>query len=229
MRWKLHLTPSEAAGLALGLNHPVIEEPEIPKCNPEADDYGDWPQYYKEMEAFEISEALKEEAYVWLRAELGGEGPKTIIQVTSYTDNPYSEGFDPQNILISKESIGNWFYFHGDKEKAAIFNPDPKKTDPGEMCTVTKISSAKESKARLNSDSLLEAVGLLSMLLAERSNLYKRGDKPNARQITEAVEGLARELYGLDTNERTGLNNLNKDIASGVDAVKRIINKGGIK
>jgi len=97
------------------------------------------------------------------------------------------------------------------------------------MRTVTKISSAKESKTRLNSDSLLEAVGLLSMLLAERSNLYKRGDKPNARQITEAVEGLARELYGLDTNERTGLNNLNKDIASGVDAVKRIINKGGIK
>lgn len=61
----------------------------------------------------------------------------------------------------------------------------------------------------------LKLIASLACLLAEKSNLYKQGEKPNANQIADAVQGLFDNLP--DANKRgLGKSNIRDSISKGM-------------
>jgi hypothetical protein len=64
-------------------------------------------------------------------------------------------------------------------------------------------------------DTLLKQIGVLSMALAGKSSLYRRGDAPNVKQISEAALAEADAMQ--DANKRgLSLPNLMKNISDGI-------------
>jgi hypothetical protein len=69
-------------------------------------------------------------------------------------------------------------------------------------------------------EKLLRHIGGLALLLAERSNLYRNGDAPNANQIAEGVTDLLKNIP--DSNLRAcGFTSLRTSIAKGVELLKK--------
>lgn len=64
----------------------------------------------------------------------------------------------------------------------------------------------------------LYAIGMMAMLLAEKSNAFKIGDRPNAEQISRAVNDMAVQ-GGFDA---ASLKSLHKKIAEGLKQVSRM-------
>jgi hypothetical protein len=229
LKWNKHLTADEAAGLAVGLNYPVSEEPQVPNGHPEDDEMGHWADYYAAMEALEIYNALTREIYIWVSGELGGGGEKekTIIDVSRYTIHPETNDIEPTSVLITRQSIGNWFCSFGQMEKALLINHKAEKEfakwkSSQEPASETPSVNANPS-SKTPTNSLVEAVGLMALLLAKKSTKFKSGGNPNSSRISSEVDKMARELFGLSDSDRTGLSNLQKDISEGVKAVNKRI------
>ncbi|MEX3896322.1 hypothetical protein AB4Y34_12735 [Paraburkholderia sp. BR10954] len=69
-------------------------------------------------------------------------------------------------------------------------------------------------------ETLLRQLGALALLLSARASLYRRGDRPNARQVAAAVADMADALPDAD---RHGLSsaNIRKNISEGVSLLER--------
>ncbi|MEX3852648.1 hypothetical protein AB3X94_01030 [Paraburkholderia sp. BR10923] len=69
-------------------------------------------------------------------------------------------------------------------------------------------------------ETLLRQLGALALLLSAKASLYRRGDRPNARQIAAAVADMADALPDAD---RHGLSsaNIRKNISEGVSLLER--------
>ncbi|WP_442498158.1 hypothetical protein [Methylobacter sp. sgz302048] len=68
-------------------------------------------------------------------------------------------------------------------------------------------------------DKLLKQIGLLALVLAEKSSRYKRGEKPNANQIATDVQSIidATELPG---KKGTGSSELRDSISQGLKLLR---------
>ena len=60
--------------------------------------------------------------------------------------------------------------------------------------TVGIATLERSDMSKSEREKLLRQIGGLALLLAEKSKLYKRGSKPNASQIAEAVRELAESV-----------------------------------
>ncbi|SDH82663.1 hypothetical protein [Paraburkholderia phenazinium] len=68
-------------------------------------------------------------------------------------------------------------------------------------------------------DKLLKQIGALSLLLAEKANSYRRGDKPNGDKIAKAVLELVESIPDSDSNG-LGNSSLRESIAKGIKLLK---------
>jgi hypothetical protein len=73
-----------------------------------------------------------------------------------------------------------------------------------------------EPTLRTNEQSLIESLGIMAILLTEKSGRFNRNNIPNAKQITKAIEQKCADL-GI-TIEQTS--NLNRDIAAAFKQLK---------
>ncbi|QBQ97892.1 hypothetical protein [Paraburkholderia pallida] len=83
----------------------------------------------------------------------------------------------------------------------------------------TPEAQSKESISNKERASLQKQIALLALVLSEKSGKYKRGDKPNASQIANAVEDM---LDALTDVNRTGLSktNIRNCIAAGLELLR---------
>lgn len=76
--------------------------------------------------------------------------------------------------------------------------------------------SDSEESGQSERKKLLKHVAVLALVLAERVSLYKRGDKPNASQIAEAVKGILESLP--DANGHgAGASSIRESISAGIE------------
>jgi hypothetical protein len=69
-------------------------------------------------------------------------------------------------------------------------------------------------------NNLLKSIGLLALLVAERSGKYKRGDTPNASRIAEAVQEIVNGMP--DANKYgTGTSSIRENIGRGLNLLKK--------
>jgi hypothetical protein len=89
-----------------------------------------------------------------------------------------------------------------------------------DLLAIIRSPQPAEQTGTRERETLLRQLGALALLLSAKSSLYRRGDKPNARQIAAAVADMADALPDAD---RHGLSsaNLRKNISEGVSLLER--------
>ena len=233
MKWKKYFTAEEAAlfsaDVTLWPSFRSFESSEVDwafECSA-----ADWDREYKKVaEAREIYEALIDESSLAYDITEGSSQLTSPIDITHYKWVEDDPGFFPNLAKMSRESIGVWFWQCTDIGKAVMFNVNAEsdylafKASGQENRSDTVVHSA--ATVRTPQDNLLEAVGLMAILLVDKSPKFSRNEKPNAKQIAEEIQGMATQKFGLEVFEKSGLSNLNRDIAEGVKAVSIRI-KGG--
>jgi hypothetical protein len=237
MKWKKYLTAEEAALFAVGLG----EYGSFKRAEAASDeiffasglsanslDGEPLPEFPTEnlSEGHKIHDALLDELAIAADFQMYDGGQSSPLTISHLARGPVEiDGYFSKKTRITRESLGIWFYGMGDKEKALLFNPEAELDFLAcKSMSAQKPQQPNESipeSTRTPQGSLLEAVGLMALLLCEKSKKYKRVNTPNASQIASDVIQLATELYGLDSLERTGLSNLNRDIKKGAEAVSR--------
>lgn len=129
-----------------------------------------------------------------------------------------------ESITITKQSVAIWLWESGQVEYAKNIFANVEtliQNKPLHKNLSNSKSSSKEinaSKSLLESvgipeSSLLDAMGIMALLLSKQNTKFKHGETPNALQIKIAIESMVED-FGLnkDTDNRIMLSNLNKAI-----------------
>jgi len=78
----------------------------------------------------------------------------------------------------------------------------------------TKDMEQPTKTTRTSSSSLIDSLGIMAWMLSKKSNQFRHGDKPNAKQIKEHVEIIVNELKLDNEDNKLEVSNLNKDIST---------------
>jgi hypothetical protein len=104
----------------------------------------------------------------------------------------------PRKILVTNDFVREWAdYF----QETDFFNPEPLQID----------KPLTESKR----DKLLKQIGVMALVLAEAKGKYKKGEKPNASQIAEAVQ-LVTDAFEFPGKIGTGSTEIRDSIRVGL-------------
>ncbi|WP_143749304.1 hypothetical protein [Caballeronia arvi] len=76
------------------------------------------------------------------------------------------------------------------------------------------------SNGQKERETLLKQVGALATLLSEKTSAYRRGDKPNASQIADAVEAIIGEIPDANTHG-LGRSSVRASITEGIALLRR--------
>jgi len=76
-----------------------------------------------------------------------------------------------------------------------------------------------KSPLRTNEQSITESLGVMAILLADSSNRFSRNNKPNSKQIAEAVNQKCAEM-GISIDMTS---NLNKDLTTAFKAIQSVV------
>jgi len=154
-----------------------------------------------------------------------------------FFSNDSGQGLDLENTKITKSSLAVWLWENGHEDLAKNVQNnitelmDKKTTDShkgyGQNTKIEEptIVSKKPLNIRTPESSLIDSLGIMAWLLSEKSNIFKRSDKPNFKQIKDAVEAKIIDL-GLNENEdnRIMVSNLNRDIKIAFDQLEIKLN-----
>ncbi len=221
MKWNKTLTAEEITLIALRHENKESIQGLIPPPPASPDEKkklkARWDQY---TEARQIKEALERE--ICLVDPLNTNADDSALLNTTLIISNRAESEEgwllPEKCLITRESAALWFY-DMDIEKAKLLHPRVERltttTD-----TPVKVQNEQESKQqaeiRTSSGTILESLGLMSLILSKEKTSFSNGDRPNAKGIAEAVKRKAEELnIGVDQ-----ISNLNRDITTGLRAVE---------
>ncbi len=159
------------------------------------------------------------------------------IYKLSFLSNDGGEDLDVENTKITKSSLANWLWVNGHEDLAKNVQSNitelmnEKTTNPhkgyGQNTKIEEptIVSKKPLNIRTPESSLIDSLGIMAWLLSEKSNIFKRSNKPNFKQIKDAVEAKIIDL-GLNENEdnRIMVSNLNRDIKIAFDQLEIKLN-----
>ncbi len=133
-----------------------------------------------------------------------------VINATIFLDEQERISFTKNDLWITREDIEklNETLSNNDLALPNIFNSAEiaDKSRERENLVPTK-------HTRLSESSLLASLGLMAELLAMSASKYKYKNRPNAKQIKEAVIELATSTLGEDETKDLQLSNLDKDIS----------------
>lgn len=107
---------------------------------------------------------------------------------------------------VTRESAAQWFLSVGDINKAKLLNPSI-----ADQPSTTSLKALQDT-TRTSDRAVIEALGVMAIMLARSSRSFDLGDKPNASQIVASIKELA-EKSGYPIK---GISNLNKDITAAV-------------
>ncbi len=171
-------------------------------------------------EAVEINEALEREIYIVdpHNQDVDEEILSSTHLVLSSRGESEEGWIIPKQCLVTRESAALWFY-DLDIEKAKLLHPRVESLTTT-VDTPVELQNKQESKQqapiRTSSGTILESLGLMSLILSKEKANFSRGDKPNKKGIAEAVKRKAEEL-NIDVDQ---ISNLNRDIAAGLRAIE---------
>ncbi|MCP4985786.1 MAG: hypothetical protein GY928_06880 [Colwellia sp.] len=159
------------------------------------------------------------------------------IYKPTFFSNDSDQGLDLENTKITKSSLAIWLWENGHEDLAKnvqsnISERINEKTTlfKGGLGQSTEIEeppvfSKKPLNIRTPESSLIDSLGIMAWLLSEKSNKFKRSEKPNFKQIKDAVEAKIIDL-GLNENEdnKIMVSNLNRDIKIAFDQLEIKLN-----
>ncbi|ENN98258.1 MULTISPECIES: hypothetical protein [Pseudoalteromonas] len=129
-----------------------------------------------------------------------------------------------ESITITKQSLAIWLWESGQVEYAKnifanvetlIQNKPPHKNLSNSKISSKEINASKSllESVGIPESSLLDAMGIMALLLSKQNTKFKHGETPNASQIKTAIESMVEDLgLNKDTDNRIMLSNLNKAI-----------------
>lgn len=79
---------------------------------------------------------------------------------------------------------------------------------------------AAEETGKRERETLLKQVGAMATLLAEKAALYRRGEKPNASQIAEAVVDLIAEIPDVNSSG-LGRSSIRANVTEGINLLRK--------
>lgn len=175
------------------------------------------------LEATEIKEALEREVYIVdpYNTDIDDEALANTSLVLSIRAQNEEGWINADRCLITRESAALWFY-ELDIEKA-------KKLYPHVETLVIKEEAEKQAskhvmnqelnhqtELRTSEHTLLESIGIISLLLSKSGPKYQNGQKPNSKQIADAVRQEAENLK-IDIDK---VSNLERDISKGLKRIQ---------
>jgi len=83
-----------------------------------------------------------------------------------------------------------------------------------------RVNQMAEETGKRERETLLKQVGAMATLLAEKAALYRRGEKPNASQIADAVVDLVAEIPDVNCNG-LGRSSIRASVTEGVDLLRK--------
>jgi hypothetical protein len=178
--------------------------------------------YEKFIEATEIKEALEREVYIVdpYNTDIDDQAlANTNIVLSIRAEN--EEGWIiPSRCLITRESAALWFYeLNIDMAKKLYPHVETLAIKKEAEKQANKQTPNQErnphSELRTSEQTLLDSIGIISLLLSKAGPLYKNGDKPNAKQIADAVREKASKL-NIDVEK---ISNLERDISKGLKRI----------
>ncbi|GLX77721.1 hypothetical protein tinsulaeT_10610 [Thalassotalea insulae] len=120
---------------------------------------------------------------------------------------------DLDKTMFTKVSIAKWFEAHL-PEKSNIFDPSESYKTLKTGYSIGINTPSKINNLRTPESSLIDSLAIMAWLLSKKSNIFERGEKPNAKQIKEAIEKAVDALsISNDEENKILLSNLNKDIS----------------
>lgn len=79
-----------------------------------------------------------------------------------------------------------------------------------------RIKKEKQKLTESERDNLLKQIGLLALVLSEKTSKYKRGEKPNASQVAKDAQ-LIIDAFPFPSKEGTGSTKLRDSISKGIE------------
>ncbi len=228
-KWKKYLTAEEAALLLTGLEQydslagvQFLEDIDdsylIKRVDYDVFDFSELDERDQLLARFQEAKVIYEELLneIFIADELDQNNAVSDVQshleiVVRAQVNEFEYYLKPEECQLTKKSIANWVY-EIDTEKAKILNPNIEFEYKG-----LEKTKAREYKAVSSEEKLLESIGILSLILAEKSGVYKRGEGPNASAIQKAIAEYSGEVF----KDGSGFSNLNKDITAAVEYVNQ--------
>jgi len=179
--------------------------------------------YEQYIEATEIKEALEREIYIVdpHNTDIDDEALANTNLVLSIRAHNEEGWINAERCLITRESAALWFYGL-DIDKAKKLYPHV------ETLAIKKEAEKQASKHVLNQEpnlqselrtselTLLESIGIISLLLSKSGPIYQNGEKPNSKQIADAVRQEAENLK-IDIDK---ISNLERDISKGLKRIQ---------
>ena len=240
MKWKKTLTTEEIAMIATDLDRykslshveKNFESP-LPPFKPSELDNPDYStstltEYQETLferyeKAKDIKDALEREVYIVdpHNTDMDDEALSNTNLVISLRGENEEGWIIPHRCLITRESAALWFYdididmakkLHPHIETLAI------KKDAEKQANKQAWSPERntQSELRTSEQTLLESIGIISLILSNEGPLYKNGNSANAKQIAEAVRAKASEL-NIDIEK---ISNLERDISKGLKKIQ---------
>jgi hypothetical protein len=129
--------------------------------------------------------------------------------------------------LITKESVATWLLNKGQTKFASNVLPSienlvqekklaesKNQQQWNEQASPPKDKEQPVKSARTSDSSLIDSLGIMAWMLSKKSNTFRHGNKPNAKQIKEHVENIINELKLDNEDNKLEVSNLNKDIST---------------
>lgn len=166
-----------------------------------------------------IKEVIDPKSGRTISTELGGGIQGGAIKLSAWCVRDYESGMEGAEAVLA-------IYFKGredgNTEVLKLVNKDTGKPllikDAKLVVFNEDIDVLKGSESHLAANErskLLKQIASLALLLAEKSNKYKRGEKPNALSVASDV-GLIFDAFEFEGKRGAGSSELRDSIASGV-------------
>jgi hypothetical protein len=179
--------------------------------------------YEQYLEATEIKEALEREVYIVdpHNTDIDVEALANTNLVISIRAQNEEGWISAENCLITRESAALWFYeLNMDMAKKLCPHVETLAIKEEAVKQANKQAPSLEpnlqTELRTSEQTLLDSIGIVSLLLSKTGPLYKNGGKPNAKQIADAVKQEAIKQH-MDVEK---ISNLERDITKGLKRIQ---------
>ncbi|HMW49394.1 MAG TPA: hypothetical protein PKC70_13935, partial [Cellvibrionaceae bacterium] len=156
-----------------------------------------------------------------------------VLDVSTF-DGSYVQSYDRELVFSLQEFFGDIDGYPSDDLIRPLSHPNnycPMDGLPKDSFLVIRTEALSEfennlrfkekSEMRTPKDTLVEALGLMTLLLAETSPNLKHGNKPNFSQIKERIKLKAQQVFKLKGGETyPNLENINRDLKSAVEKLE---------
>lgn len=222
---------AEIKGASINRTHANITLDDVKEHDKELKNLDDAEQIYEALlDEVSIScewhDYLSGEVELYIQDCIVQPHNETLLEVFQITrmapDDEYSYCPIPTQTTIKKVSLAKWFYNHV-PEKANLFDPtESYKTIETGHSIGTDTNQKNTIEVRTPESSLIDSLGLMSWLLSKKTKTFERGEKPNAKQIKEAIERAINDLgINNDEDNKIIVSNLNKDISTALKQLER--------